>query len=270
MSKYLEFKKGREIEWLELNLLRTGESISKSLLLSLAKDYFNEDDIENEVDSWIREIEYRNTMYINPYFKVEHNKITPLNNWSDVPEYYLCVYYSYFGAADASIGTKLFEKISAEALKNFIDGQAYTLGFPAGKGLNEYLDEFVSLCYERRGLPANSDYKDDGVDVIGYKLFNDNRGGNLYVLLQCAAGINWKQKSPINLGRWNKYIVWYQECIISSISTVDYVNLRSWEKRNSTFGMLIDRIRIYNTLYKFDVDKDLRNEAIAWATPTIN
>ncbi len=265
MSKYLEFKKGREIEWLELNILRSGEGMSKSLITSLADGAS-----EEEIDSWIREMEFRNSMYTNPYFMVEHNKITPLKIWSDFPEYYLCVYYSYFGAADASIGTKLFEKISAEALKNFIDGDVYSLGFPAGKGLNAYLDDFIKLCYEQRGVQANPDYKDDGVDVIGFKLFNDSRSANLYVLLQCAAGIHWKTKKKIEINRWTNYIFWYPECVISSISTVDYVSQREWVKHNSSFGMLIDRVRIYNTLYKLEVEVTLRNETLAWAKPTIN
>ena len=50
MCKYLEFKKGREIEWLELNVLRTGEGMSKSLISSMAEGVS-----EEEIDSWIRE-----------------------------------------------------------------------------------------------------------------------------------------------------------------------------------------------------------------------
>ena len=265
MSKYLEFKKGREIEWLELNVLRTGEGMSKSLISSLADGV-----PEEEIDSWIRELEFRSTLYNNPYYKVEHNKITPLNIWSDMPEYYLCVYYSYFGAGDVSIGTKLFEKISAQSLKNFIGGDEYSLGFPEGKGLNDYLDEFISYCFETRGTRANGDYKDDGVDVIGFKLFQDKRSANLYILLQCAAGIHWRTKKKIELNRWTKYIFWYPECIISSIATVDYVSQKDWEKQNSSFGMLMDRVRIYNTLYQTDVEQNLRNEVLAWATPTVN
>lgn len=262
---YLEYKKGREIEWLELNLLRTGEGMSKSLISSLADGVS-----EEEIDSWIRELEFRSTVFNNPYYTVEHNKITPSHIWSDIPEYYLCVYYSYFGAGDASVGTKLFEKISAQSLKNFIGGEVYSLGFPEGKGLNDYLDEFISYCFETRGTPANGDYKDDGVDVIGFKLFQDKRSANLYILLQCAAGIHWRTKKKIELNRWTKYIFWYPECIISSIATVDYVSQKDWEKQNSSFGMLIDRVRIYNTLYQTDIEQNLRDEVLAWATPTVN
>jgi hypothetical protein len=180
------------------------------------------------------------------------------------------VYYSYFGAADATSGTKLFEKISALALKNFIDGDVYSLGFPAGKGLNKYLDEFIDFCFEKRGVQADGDYKDDGVDVIGFKLFEDKRSANLYILLQCAAGIHWRTKKKIELNRWTNYILWFPECIVSSIATVDFVSQHDWEKQNSSFGMLIDRVRIYNTIYQKDVDLNLREEVLTWATETIN
>lgn len=259
MSEYISFKKGKEIEWLELNLLRTNRPMSKSLITDLATGIE-----EEEIDSWLNELKNRSYSYSNPFYEVQRNRISPLLTWEQIPEYYLCVYYSFFGAADASNGTKLFEKISAQALKNFIDGEVYALGFPEGKGLNSYLDEIAKLCNEQRGMPANGSYKDDGVDVVGYKLFADNRSANLYVLLQCAAGIHWKTKKKIELNRWTNYIIWFPENIISSISTVDYVTTKEWEKQASSFGLLLDRVRIYNSLYKTSIDENLRKDVLEW------
>ena len=87
--------------------------------------------------------------------------------------------------------------------------------------------------------------------MVGYKLLNDNRCANLYVLLQCAAGKNWKTKKSINLKRWTNYIKWYCDNIILSMSTVDYVKQKDWDKRASDYGMLIDTLRIYNLLWVF-------------------
>lgn len=265
MSKYVEFKKGKEIEWIELNILRTGEGMSKALISQLA-DGIEED----EIDSWIRELEYRNSLYFNPYYEIKNNKISPIVKTEHILEYYLCVHYSYYGAADDTNGTKLFENISAQALKNFINGEVHALGFPAGKGLNAFIDEISNFCNEQRGLQADGSYKDDGVDVIGYKLFGDKRSANLYVLLQCAAGIHWKTKKKIELNRWTNYIIWYPENIISSISTVDYVSQKDWEKQSSSFGMLIDRVRIYNSLYKKPVEAGLRDEVFKWSLDTFS
>lgn len=259
MSKYISFKKGKEIEWLELNLLISNMPMSKALITELASGIE-----EEEIDSWLQELKNRSFSYTNPFYEIRKNRVIPLIQWDKIPEYFLCVYYSFFGAADATNGTKLFENISAQALKNFIEGEVYALGFPEGKGFNSYLDEISKLCNEQRGMPADGSYKDDGVDVVGYKLFGDHRSGNLYVLLQCAAGIHWKMKKKIELNRWTNYIIWYPENIILSISTVDYVTQKEWDKQSSSFGMLLDRLRIYNSLYKKPVDADLRAQVLAW------
>lgn len=263
MSEYIGFKAGREIEWLELNLLKNKTSLSKSTICSLS----GED--ETIVNEWINILESRINLYKQPIYSILNNRITPNYSWDEIPEYFLCLYYSFNGANDYSGGTGLFEKISALALKNFLNGEVFILGFPAGKSFNEYLDDIGSLCFEDRILPAHYSYKDDGVDVVGYKSFNDKRSSNLYVLLQCAAGKHWTAKKAIVMNRWLKYFKWYSDNLIQSISTVDFVENEKWEKHSSTFGMLIDRLRIYNFLYEKNVDPTLRLEVINWCNDKI-
>lgn len=265
MAEYIDFKFGKEIEWLELNLLKTKRPLSKSDITR-----FSGVEQEDIVDSWIQQLKDRIPLFNQEIYTIKDNRITPNLSWEEIPEYFLCLYYSYNGANDNSGGTKLFEKISALTLKNFIDGDIYTLGFPTGKGFNEYLDDLTNVCNENRNMPANSSYKDDGVDVVGYKLFEDSRGANLYVLLQCAAGTHWATKKQISLNRWTNYIVWYPENIIQSISTVEYVSKKDWDKRTSTYGMLIDRIRIFNFLYKETVEIGFRTEVKEWCRQKID
>lgn len=261
MAEYIEFKQGKEVEWLELNLLKTNSPLSKSVISKLS-----EVENEDEIDSWIGELNQRIGFFHKPIYTITDNRITPNYSWEDIPEYFLCLYYSYYGVNDNSGGTGLFEKISAQTLKNFLDGNVYRLGFPASKALNDSLDDLSNICIEKRNMPANSSYKDDGVDVVGYKLFGDNRSANLYVLLQCAAGKHWTTKKPINLNNWTNYIVWYPDNIIQSISTVEFVTKKDWDKRTSTYGMLIDRVRIFNFLYSdnLDIDTILKNEVKEW------
>lgn len=264
MSEYISFKEGKEIEWLELNLLKNKKPLSKSQIVSLA------DGIDEQtIDSWISTLEWRAPLFKKTLYVVENNKITPNFSWEEVPEYFLCLYYAYFGANDNSGGTNLFERISGEALKNYINGEIFTLGFPVAMGFNDNLDEVAKLCKETRGIRASHTYKDDGVDVVGYKSFEDGRSSNLYVLLQCAAGKHWTAKKPIIMNRWDKYVLWYRENIIQSISTVDYVEEKKWEKNSSTFGMLLDRLRIYNFLYAKDVNENLREDVKVWCESKI-
>jgi hypothetical protein len=264
MSEYISFKAGKEIEWLEINLLRNNKPISKSKIISLAEGVD-----EQTVDSWLSILERRLHLYRKPIYTVENNKITPNYSWEKIPEYFLCIYYSFNGANDYSGGTSLFERISGAALKNFINGEVLNLGFPHTLNFNENLDKVSALCFEGRGKKADSDYKDDGVDVVGFKSFHDHRSSNLYVLVQCAAGKHWTAKKPIIMNRWDKYILWYRENIIQSISTVDYVDQKKWDNHASTFGMLLDRLRIYNFLYEKEVDIELRKDVYNWCSDKI-
>ncbi|WP_027880408.1 hypothetical protein [Mesoflavibacter zeaxanthinifaciens] len=273
MEDFVGFIVGREIECLEYNLLLYANPITKSIIRDLVDRTlsYEREVKEEDIDSWIATIENRSYKYLNrSLYSVENNIITPLKKWNEVPEYFLCIHFSLYGASSDITGTKLFEKISAYALKNFINGDVYILGFPANKNLNEYLDELSYLFHEHRGMQANNDYKDDGVDVIGYKKFNDNRSSNLYVLQQCAAGKHWSKKKQIPLERWTKYIYWYSKNIIESISTVDYVDLKEFGKQVSTYGMLFDRLRIYNSLYNKDIETGLRSEVLEWCNSTFN
>jgi hypothetical protein len=249
---------GKEIEWLELNLLKNNRPISKSTILTILSD-----NDEETVDSWISELDLRNSMLSSPYYEIVGNVITPLISWQDCPEYYLCLHFAHYGASKDFVGTKLFERISAIAIKNYIGGEVFTLGFPNAGNLNTFLDDIALKCFEQRGRAANSDYKDDGVDVICYKNFNDSRSSNLYILLQCAAGVHWKTKKTIELDRWTQYIYWTRKNIITSLSTSEHVKKKQWEKSSTEYGILMDRTRI-NNWYLNRIDQDIRDDAIEW------
>lgn len=264
---YFPFTQGREVEWIELNLLKNNLPISKSTIISFVPQIDDTNDaderIEELVDSWISELMLRNFSYPIPLYEQKGNTIYPIASLKDFPEYFLCLYFSYAGASNDTVGTKLFERISAIAIKNFIGGDVFTFGFPSTKNLNDFLNDVETVTFEKRGVMANNDYKDDGVDVLCYKKFEDNRSSNLYVLLQCAAGVNWKSKKPIHIERWITYILWSSRNVLTSISTTEYVNQRQWPKSASDYGILLDRTRILNW-YSKSIDNVLRAEVISW------
>ena len=66
------------------------------------------------------------------------------------------------------------------------------------------------------------------------------------------------------MNRWTNYIVWFPNNIIQSISTVEFVEKNKWIKNASKFGMLLDRLRIYNFLYEKEVENSLRTEVLSW------
>jgi len=120
MSKLLGLKESKEIECIELNLLLNKKTLSKSEIITLG-DSINEEN----VDDLITKFEIRSVLYRDELYRIQNNRISSNRTWHEIPEYFLCLYYSYYGADDNSGGTKLFERISAEALKNFIIGLQY-------------------------------------------------------------------------------------------------------------------------------------------------
>lgn len=258
----IPFKPGKEVEWIELNMLCYGKPLSKASLITLSGE-----EKEEEVDEWLTELDHRITAMGSsqaPY-RITNGRVVATKSWKDVPEYFLCAHYSYRGAGDATNGTKLFERISGRAMEHFLSGQHIALGFPSSKSFNAQLDEIARVSREPRHLVADGKYKDDRVDVFAYKLFGDNRPANLYILMQCAAGIHWRNKRDINLERWTNYIQWYQKQIILSMATTDVIENDEWNHQASEYGLLFDRLRIYRCLYgSGHVDLGLRKDVLEW------
>jgi len=150
--------------------------------------------------------------------------------------------------------SKLFEKLVTEAMKNYL-GNAINIGSPRSDGIptsfNKCLDYVCKKINERRGQndPLIHWRKDAGVDIVSWKPF-DERSGQVLVLVQCAAGGKWGEKtSDINLKRWNKLIDFAADPIrglafphvysTSSVESEDRWLDYSWDG-----GILLDRLRI--------------------------
>ncbi|MBK9628325.1 MAG: hypothetical protein IPO56_11660 [Flavobacteriales bacterium] len=107
VAMLVPYKLGKEVEWIELNMLCTGQPLSKASLITTSGQ--NEED----VDDWLAELEFRIQAMgpaIAPY-RITNGRVVSTKTWADVPEYLLCVHYAYRGAADRTNGTKLFEDI---------------------------------------------------------------------------------------------------------------------------------------------------------------
>jgi hypothetical protein len=116
--------------------------------------------------------------------------------------------FSTHGAGNAQIGTKLFEQLTKSCIDFFMACDSINFGFPSGVSFKDQLDSLASLCNEeRRDNPRSAD-KDRGVDIVACKTFDDSRNSNIYLLLQCAAGANWNDKSVIPyVASWRRLLI---------------------------------------------------------------
>lgn len=259
-------------DWVELYLITACENISKSKLILLLEEN-GCDRAEDDIDSVFSELERRTLLYgLDAPFAIDNNIAIPLKNWQQVPEYFLCLWFSYNGAYNSHAGTKLFERLSSEALKFYLYGNITVLGFPSDQALSKQLDCISNLLGENRGENPNSTVKDRGVDIIGWKSFEDSRNSQIIVLMQCAAGKNWDTKKSITKSAWGTYIHWNPNYVITSISVSSLLGSQEWKDRVHDFGMIFDRARIYRYLYQNNniIEESLRSEVIDWCSKKLN
>lgn len=264
----------RIADWIELSVLIENDTYSKSKIISLVRGGGGDLD-EQVIDSAFSELLRRLNLYgaYLPPFSLNRKVIAPNIDWKMYPEYILCLIFSLFGVEDTTDGgTKLFERISNDILKFYLHGEAITFGFPNTMNLTTQIENIAKACFEIKGgrEPAATD-KDRGVDVIGWKPFNDGRNSQIIVLLQCAAGGNWRTKKPVPLPAWATYISWNHIMTIPGLSITQILEDNKWNNAVFDYGLMIDRVRIYKILTDpdFAFNVVLRDEVEQWCTDKI-
>lgn len=264
----------RVADWVELNVVFKNESLSKAKLIALLNENGLEKDEDALFDSIIQEIERRQKLYgVDPPYEVVNNVIKPLKDWKDCAEYVLCLWFSYQGAENAHEGTRLFERVSGEAVKSYLHGECSVFGFPAALSLKDSVDNIATCLFEDRGSDPNPQDKDRGVDIVAWKPFGDGRSGQVILLVQCAAGRRWRVKKQIPLQQWSQFIHWNFSIPVPSITITEVMDSADWKKQINDFGVIFDRARIFRNLYQNGpgtVDPDLHDEVIDWCQQTVN
>jgi hypothetical protein len=264
----------RVADWIELSVIFENKACSKARIASLLNNG-GEDADEAKVDSIMNEIVRRGNLYgdASP-FTVEGKCIKPKMKWDKNPEIAMCLIFSIQGVTKKrgeDDGTKLFERLSNEAVMSYLNGQAVVIGFPDKKKLQEQIKYISSKTCEQIGIrcPLPHD-KDKGVDIIAWKPHGDMRPNQIILLLQCAAGINFQQKRSISLVAWQEFINWavtpIQGIMIPCIPANDV-----WIQIRDNYQLIFDRVRIYRALYRNRLlDKKLRREILAWCKSNLN
>lgn len=106
-------------------------------------------------------------------------------------------------ASHAAEVEDLFQVCSTVAAAGLVDGTAVSFGFPRPDGSGflaalkrTYEDRFGEGRTELSPRPGvTSHAKDAGIDVIAWRSFPDGLPGKLYLLGQCASGLQYRGKS---------------------------------------------------------------------------
>lgn len=266
--------------WIELYLILQNDFLSKSSLIKLLDDNAISN-AEEYVDSALIEIEYRNSLCNGYLFDLKSNTVRSKISKSKYPEYILCLFFSVYGDIMRDNGTKLFEQIVEQCVKTYLVNETILLGFPNPKSYVQNIENFCACFKEKLGremiarkytkLPESQMYKhikDNGVDIIGIKSFHDKhaRSNHLYILIQCGAGKDWCNKRNIPMQIWKDFITWNNDTVIPSMAIPHIVKLEEWEKFKNIYGIIIDRIRLFNMMKSNDyyIPTSIKNRIAAW------
>jgi hypothetical protein len=255
--------------WAEFYICVSQSNLSKTELSSFLEASSGSEPNAEFIDDVWQELTSRESLYGDePPYQVDSREIISKIDWQNFPEYLLCVILSIDGAAENSCATgKLFEKISCEAVKSYLGGNAIIYGFPH----KQTLEEIASILNERFNYNPTSNFKDRGVDIIAWKSFDDSRKSQMVGLFQCAAGYNWKKKLlEVPIDAWRCYISWSSTLPFKGFVTPVVIDEEVFHETTLAGGLMIDRPRIYRYLKNATTTNQLlKSELITWCTEKI-
>lgn len=177
--------------------------------------------------------------------------------------------HTYLTQAEKGIADA-FQVCACLAAGGYLNGDVSSFGFPRATGTN--FMTALRQAFARFGIGdvrANDDIpdglptslKDGGIDVIAWRDHPDGMPGKLYLLGQCASGLQWRDKSVVEYikqlhGSWFTRspatystpamfipFTFHYDISERSGSYLDAVKNRFWYEE-TRFGVIFDRLRI--------------------------
>lgn len=262
----------RIADWAELQILYSGStSISlESIRTEADVEGLLEDDDHSDVPSMssevterfvseaVREINRRSVNGGKGYpFRIQGNRLElrpGVHRWTPYAFCLMVCDRDYWSSGDPS--TMMFEHVASRALRSYLMGSSIRFGAPRNAPRQEIVVALENLtkCTGDsllRVFPVRSTDKDLGLDVVGWKDFDDRQTSKMLVYMQCATGEDWHSKSgdlDLSLGGlWNQIIRWTTPPVKAMAIPYIVPPGEDWER--ATPGLLLmDRLRISSVL----------------------
>jgi hypothetical protein len=250
----------RVADFVELELSLGEPSFSKAKLTAILRDASGIEPAESFISDVWRHLRRRIARHSADLFEIHGDILTRSDAVNDGRlEYETCLFFSLYGASSqGGAEPKLFERMTADAVANYLDGRAFIFGWPVLPDTEAEIAARVRSVAiemgERFVEGPGARYKDRGVDIIGWKPFEepdetDNRTGQLVMLTQCAAGQDWRDKTgELPMASWTQYIHWASDPI-AGFAVPCVIEDDLWHDiHREVEGVVFDRIRIVNLL----------------------
>lgn len=260
---------GSVADWIEFCVTYESASISKAAMLHKIEMDSGDEPSEAFISSVWDELDKRMMLYgDHPPIVVQGMEVVPNLTWHDCPEYMMCLILSLTGNPSNPTPTgKLFERVSMEATKGYLQGNAVVFGHPSKQTI-------ATVCVmTREGFKSEfpPNYNDRGVDVIAWKSFDDQRGNQVIILMQCAGGHNWTSKTGDVVARaWTEKYITFGCTPIRGFSTAVVISdSEVFEEVSFEADLLFDRPRIYRHTVDRPLEGNLRIEVRTWCDARI-
>lgn len=262
-------------DWIELELAADEPQFSKTKVSSIVESVAGREPGEAFLSDVWRQLEERQSRYSRPFFSRNGDLVNRSLDLPTPPEYAACLLFSLYGVSDEHrADPKVFERLSAEAIKNYLQGKAFVFGWPALPDVQSDIAlrvrDLTSAARERFCEAPAERYKDRGVDVVAWKPFlehsaGEHRSNQIVILAQCAAGANWRGKTgQLPYKSWTQYIHWACDPLMA-FAVPCVIPTELWHDiSREAEGILFDRIRIVNLLPDGVQEDGLRAEISAW------
>lgn len=251
-------------DWLEINALLAPDrnssrgDLERGLRRAALSEMEDDDAIERMILDTFGELEERLKSADNAYpFDLDNQGVvTCKSDPHHFPEYVFCLCLSYFGSKEVRSNLnprKLFEQISCFAAKMYLQGNVIGFGAPRQDmptSFSEAVDKLCQLIGEGGGFGGRPtlNRKDDALDLVAWKDFNDRRSSKLLMFGQCASGKNWEEK----VAELNPKAFWGHWVLGSFVSPEPLrsffiphrIDSEKWDFTARKAGLLFDRCRI--------------------------
>lgn len=263
------------VDWIELELAAGEPQLSKTKVSSIVESVAGSEPGESFLSDVWRQLEERQSRYSAQFFYCDGDLVRRSSDQPTPPEYAACLLFSLYGVSDEHrTDPKIFERLSAEAIKNYLQGRVFVFGWPVLPDVQADIAlrvKDVAAATKEKFVEAPAErYKDRGVDVIAWKPFvehsaGEHRSNQLVILAQCAAGTNWRHKTTqLPYNSWIQYVHWACDPL-AGYAVPRVIPMDLWHDiAREAKGILFDRIRIVNLLPNGVQEEELRADIGAW------
>jgi hypothetical protein len=247
-------------DWLEISSILSMDSdssrgdLESALRIASFDGITDSEEIERKVLDVFDELEQREMAAAYAYpFNIEGGILKLKSAWTNYPAYIFCLFLSYFGLSETRVAPKLFESVSCQAAKGYLNGNAVSFGSPRTELPSNFPSAVTKLCRligeGGQFLEQPSLYrKDDTLDLVAWVDFIDKLPSKVFMFGQCAAGDNWGDKlAELQPDAFWKQ--WMMESLVSPIPIKSFfiphrIESNRWNFISRKAGIVFERCRI--------------------------